>query len=183
MTSQTVSVRVAGVRLCAALVGFLVLWLPPAWAETLMSRDAFLNEAFNGAPPPVSLLWLNRDQKAAAADILGHPFAAMRLRYWMSGGKTAWIIDEIGKEQPITIGVVVNDDVLQSVAILEYRESRGWEVRENFFTRQFAGLMLGNDQQLKGRVDGITGATLSVRAVTNVSRLALQFARDVRKGP
>jgi hypothetical protein len=183
MTSQTVSVRVEGVRLCAALVGFLVLWLPPVWAETLMSRDAFLNETFNGAPPPVSLLWLSRDQKAAAADILGHPFAAMRLRYWMDGSKTAWIIDEIGKEQPITIGVVIDGDSLQAVRILDYRESRGWEVRESFFTRQFPGLTLGNDQQLSGRVDGITGATLSVRAVTNVSRLSLQLARDVRGAP
>jgi hypothetical protein len=169
-------------RWLLAIVACLWLGLPSARAEMLLSREAFLTETFGDTPPPAALLWLSREQKAAAADILGHDLAAMRLRYWKSGETTAWIIDEIGKEQPITIGVAIEGDSLKAVRILDYRESRGWEVREDFFTRQFPGLSLNDNRQLDGRVDGITGATLSVRAVTNVSRLALHLARDVRSG-
>ena len=84
-------------------------------------------------------------------------------------------MDEIGKEQPITIGVTISYNQIERVDILAFRESRGWEVRHPFFTDQFQGLSLNNRFELDGAVDGITGATLSVRAVTNVSRLALHL--------
>ena len=88
------------------------------------------------------------------------------------GNKTAWVINEIGKEQPITIGVVVDGGKVDFVDILTYRESRGYEVRHDFFTRQFKGAALKGDK-LTNRIDGISGATLSVWAVTNVSEWAL----------
>ena len=87
-------------------------------------------------------------------------------------------MEEIGKERPITIGVVVVDDTIQSVSVLAFLESRGWEVRYPFFTDQFSGARLDETQQLSSHIDGITGATLSVRAVTNVARLALYLAEQ-----
>ena len=48
-----------------------------------------------------------------------------------------------------------------------------------FFTKQFDGLRLDRSSVLDGRVDSITGATLSVRAVTHVARLALLLAQQV----
>ena len=111
-----------------------------------------------------------------AQEVLGHPYPSLRLRYWQSGNRTAWIVDEIGKERPITIGVVVEEGHIIDVQVLAYRESRGGEVRHPFFLNQFAGLSLKNDSRLSGPVDGISGATLSVRALTNVSRFVLYLA-------
>jgi hypothetical protein len=84
-------------------------------------------------------------------------------------------MDEIGKEKPITVGVIIDNDEIQKVIILEFRESRGGEVRHPFFTRQFTGLFLKADDKLSQRIDGISGATMSVRAVSNVSRFALRL--------
>ena len=66
--------------------------------------------------------------RTAASNILGHAPAMLRMRYWQAGAKTAWIIDEIGKELPITFGVVVENDAIQVLRVLQFRESRGWEI-------------------------------------------------------
>ncbi len=57
--------------------------------------------------------------------------------------------------------------------MLEFRESRGWEVRYPFFTRQFEDARLNGKDRLDRDIDSITGATLSVHAVTRVARVAL----------
>lgn len=101
------------------------------------------------------------------------------MRYWRDGNRTAWILDEIGKELPITIGVVLVDGAIREVRILEFREIRGWEVRYPFFTDQFRGATLTVDGELDTHIDGITGATLSVGAVKRVARAALYLNEQV----
>jgi hypothetical protein len=66
--------------------------------------------------------------------------------------------------------------------VLIYRESYGWEVRYPFFTDQFTGLQLDDDLHLTDSIDGISGATLSVNALTKLSRLALYLHNEVNKG-
>ena len=105
---------------------------------------------------------------------------ALRLRYWQAGESTAWILEHIGKEKPITLGISISGDRLERVDVLAFRESRGWEIRYPFFTGQFQGLTLADDGYLSERVDGITGATLSVRAVDRMTRLALWLNAQVR---
>ena len=107
----------------------------------------------------------------------------LRLRYWMKAGRTVWILEEIGKERPITTGFVVENNEIKKVKILIFRESRGWEVRYPFFTDQFTGASLrGENLELDRAIDGISGATLSVSAVTRLARLALLFHQHVTKG-
>ena len=57
-----------------------------------------------------------------------------------------------------------NGKILQ-LSILAYRESRGGEVRHANFLKQYQGASLQQDEQLNKTIDGISGATLSVRAV------------------
>ncbi|MFA7386537.1 MAG: FMN-binding protein [Thiohalobacteraceae bacterium] len=64
-------------------------------------------------------------------------------------------------------------DKIQLVRVLAFRESRGWEVRHSFFTDQFKRVGLTSEGTLDGRIDGISGATLSVRVLTKLARLAL----------
>lgn len=155
----------------------LVLALPSRAAEA--SLDEFLAGSFSGKVPVPQMLWLTPDLKARAARVLEHPYADMRVKYWHDGNRSAWVIDEIGKERPITIGVVVTHGRIEQVRVLAFRESRGGEVRYPFFTRQFVNVGLKDDDRLDARIDGITGATLSVSAVTKVSRLALVFHNEV----
>ena len=159
------------------MVGILLLLvslfavLPAKAASVYMTQDQFLTQAFKDVPA-AKTYWIQAADKARGLKLLGHPVAGLRTRYWQVGNKTAWVINEIGKEQPITIGVVVEGGKVDFVDILTYRESRGYEVRHDFFTRQFKGAALKGDKLTK-RIDGISGATLSVWAVTNVSEWAL----------
>lgn len=159
------------------LPGLLFAVLLPAAAEDVyQTPQAFLASVFADGVPAPQLLWLTGDKQTAATGILGHPPASIRVRYWQRGARSAWILEEIGKEEPITAGFVVDNGKLQNVQILIYRESRGWEVRYPFFTDQFHGAQLNRQQQLNQPIDNISGATLSVGAITRMARLALYYA-------
>lgn len=149
-------------------------------AEDYMQRDEFLALVFPDAQPQMRSLWLTEEARGAAKQAVGLAPAGLRLRYWEDGGRTAWILEEIGKERPITIGVSVAGQRIEQVQVLAFRESRGWEIRYPFFTEQFTGLGLDKDGYLSGDIDGITGATLSVRAVDRVARLALWLDARVK---
>jgi hypothetical protein len=155
----------------------VLLGLPMfAYANQYLSVQDFLANNFS-TEPAVEKFWLNKTHQAKAQKILGHRVNTMRLRYWVKDNKSAWIIDEIGKEKPITTGIVISEQggeaKIESVEILAFRESRGWEVRYPFFTEQFFGAMLTDNDSLDRRIDGITGATMSVRSVTKSSEWAL----------
>ncbi len=157
-----------------ALLLFVLAAAPALQAKSIyQTAPDFIAEVFAPATPEAKSLWLTPELKSAGSDILGRKLKGLRMRYWQSGGKTAWILDEIGKELPITIGVVVNENSVETVKILAFRESRGWEVRYPSFTDQYRNAGLTDARQLNQQIDGITGATLSVRAVSKVVRLAL----------
>jgi hypothetical protein len=141
--------------------------------DTYQEPDAFLAETFGATQPEARFLWLLGDIKETVAKILGHPYGGLRIRYWGEDHTTAWILEEIGKEQPITVGVVVKDDAIEKLRVLIFRESRGWEVRYPFFTDQFDGAVLTATLGLDRSIDGISGATLSVSALKRLARLAL----------
>ncbi len=134
---------------------------------------AFLAEAFNGAIPAPSVLWLTPDIKIGAKKILGHTVPGLRLRYWQDDDKTAWILNEVGKEEPITAGFVIENQAITAARVLVYRESRGWEIRYPYFRDQFINARLDDDFKLDRAIDGISGATLSVRAMQKMARFAL----------
>jgi hypothetical protein len=148
-------------------------------AETYQTPETFVAEAFAGNAPAPALLWITGDLREKATQILGHPPAALRTRYWRMDQRTAWILEEIGKEEPITVGLVVQDDALETIKVLVYRESRGWEIRHDFFTRQFRQARLQEGNQLDRQIDGIAGATLSVNAMRKLARLALLYHHRV----
>ena len=148
--------------------------------EEYLERDEFLAMAFDDAQAEMQTLWLTKERKAEAKATVGWVPVALRLRYWQGGGRTAWILEDIGKDKPITLGIAVQDNRIERVEVLAFRESRGWEIRYPFFTDQFKGLTLATDGYLSQPIDGITGATLSVQAVERVARLALWLDAEVR---
>lgn len=147
--------------------------------QVFQSPEDFVAETFVGAAPQPSQLWITGSLRDEASVILGHPPGTLRTRYWRDQQRTAWILEEIGKESPITVGLVVQDNTLETIKVLVYRESRGWEVRHNFFTKQFLGARLKDQNMLDRHIDGVAGATLSVNAMRKVARLALLYHRHV----
>lgn len=139
----------------------------------------FIAETFDTSTPQAKSLWLTPQIKDAAKDIMGRRIRGIRVRYWQLEDKTAWIMEEIGKELPITIGIVVTKGHVEQLKILAFRESRGWEVRYPAFTAQYQNVKITPDHKLDQHIDGITGATLSVRAVTKAVKLALFYHQQV----
>lgn len=150
-----------------------------AAADVYQKPAEFINAAFAGDPPQPEKLWITGELRDKAEAILGHPPPVLRVSYWRRGLRTAWILDEIGKERPITAGFVIDKNRVDSVEVLIFRESRGGEIRHPFFTDQFAGIMLDNETLLTRTIDGISGATLSVNAIKKLTRLALLFHHQV----
>jgi FMN-binding protein len=165
------SLLILALGLCAAA---------QASGEVYQAPEAFVAEVFGAVPAP-RVLWLSRDTQAGAGAILNHPPANLRQRYWSDGAKSVWILEEIGKEELITAGFVISQGRIDHVRVLAYRESRGQEVRDDSFLKQFAGTGLAQGDRLDRGVDGIAGATLSVGAMERMARLALYFDRKSRE--
>lgn len=143
------------------------------------SHADFLNEVFNNDVPKTQMLWILGDIKKGATTILGEKPAQLRVRYWKKNQQSAWILEEVGKEKLITVGLLIENNQLHQLKVLAYRESRGWEVKEAFFLEQFFQTQLTPGLQLDRSIDGISGATLSVRALKKLARLALFYHKQI----
>lgn len=165
-------------RRAAALLLASSAAAPAVADEVYQAPEAFIAEAFGGAPPASEVLWLTGGRREQAAALLGHDPATARVRYWHRAGRTAWVLEEIGKERPITVGFVVEQGRLAETRVLIYRETRGWEVRLPAFLRQFSGATLTPALELDRSIDNISGATLSVNALRRLARLALYYHRQ-----
>jgi hypothetical protein len=161
---------------------WLVLMISPdafAMESVYQEPVEFLEENLSGCQQQV--LWLNRNTKTQIEQLIDHPFPGVRIRYCAKEGRTAWILDEIGKTEPITSGIIVNQGRVEQVRVLVFRESRGSEVHRAAFTRQYEDAALDNGNSLDRYIDGITGATMSVSALNRQVKLALlldQVARE-----
>jgi len=173
---------------------FFVAIVPSVYAEkgVYMTAQDFLSRTFDLSTAQTqdlsaegikqNKIWLNDELRQGIQNILHHKYPSLRVRYWTHEKRTAWILDEIGKIHPITFGVSVEDGRILDIAVLEFRESRGGEIRYPFFTKQFINASLDHRKDkamLTNSIDGITGATLSVRAAKKVATLALYFHEQI----
>lgn len=140
----------------------------------------FLNDIFANKTPRAKKIWITGKTRKVAAEILQHKPSRLRVSYWKKDTRSVWILDEIGKEQPITAGIVINKGKIERVKVLVFRESRGDEIRHPFFVQQFSQATLTKEFQLDHSIDGISGATLSVRALTKLARLALYLSQQIK---
>lgn len=148
--------------------------------EVYQTQEDFLSSSFDSAPNPQRLT-LSGDLSKQVKNILDHRYKKIRVPYWQEGCRTAWVLEEIGKERPITTGFIVNSQGLEKVKVLIFRESRGWEVKHDFFAQQFIGAKLNKKNKLNKSIDNISGATMSVNAITSISRVALVLHDHVTK--
>lgn len=161
---------------------FIFLLYSPfsAFATEYQNKEDFLREVFSGSPPKPKVIWLKKDLLKATSSILKHKPNFLRTRYWKNDEQSVWIMNEVGKIKPITVAVVIKNNHISLLKVLAFRESRGWEVKHDFFTDQFKQNSLNADLTLTQPIDGISGATLSVRALTKIAQLALFFNNTIQ---
>lgn len=92
--------------------------------------------------------------------------------------------DVLGKDQPITFLVAVDPaDRLKDVDILVYREPYGGEVAYEPWRRQFRGKAAADSLRVGKEIRTISGATISVHAVTlGVKQLLAELTAWHRSG-
>lgn len=157
------------------IVGLVMLVLVGAVQakESPRAQIVFLAQAFGKDIPSAQSKVLSGADKENIKAILQHPLSFQRVRLWQRAGVTVWLLEEVGKHKPITAAFWLENGVIKKVKVLAFRESRGWEVKYPYFLKQFRGLSLVENNALSGTVDGISGATLSVRAMKKMALIAL----------
>ena len=158
------------------VVVVVITWSLPALvsaASVYETQAEFLSRAFNDSPPEPNILWLSGERKSAVRQLLGHDYSALRLRYWCQAERSAWVLEEIGKELPITVGIIIEANTIRNLRVMTYRENRGGEVATPAFTDQFINAELEANNELDVKIDGISGATLSVHSLTRLATMAL----------
>lgn len=141
--------------------------------EVYLTPEQALKQAFPGAESvEAEVVRLTPAQKERVERRLGWRLAEepTSVHKGMAGGKVlgyAVITEEIGKYKPITFMVAAGPDLqVDRVDVLVYREPRGAEVRKARFLRQFKGKRGRSPLRINRDIINITGATLSVRAMS-----------------
>lgn len=92
----------------------------------------------------------------------------------------AVITEQTGLYRPITFLVKVTPDGrVDDVWIMVYRESRGGEIKRKRFLSQYEGKGAKDPIRLNRDIIGITGATLSVRAVSAGVKRAVTLIDEI----
>ncbi|MCB9220084.1 MAG: FMN-binding protein [Ignavibacteriales bacterium] len=72
----------------------------------------------------------------------------------------------IGKVQPITFLVIYDSNFsISDFQIIKYREEHGGEVQNESWRNQFIGKRANSEFTINENIDGITGATISVKSL------------------
>ncbi len=177
----------AGVAILIWELGFIteMLYIPillflvtmistKALAETVyLKPEEALKLAFKGSEEVIlEKKSLTSVQKAVAEKANGDLLEKNDWNFYL--GRTSGRIDgyavidhEIGKMDPITFMTVISPQgSVRSVEILVYRESQGSEVHESKFLKQYENKTLASPLRPGQDIQNISGATLSVRAVS-----------------
>ena len=160
---------------------------PALYAAEYMSVEAAQRAAFPDAtafsPVPLALDASARDRLAAVA----RPPGARDPRVWraVSGERVlgAFYVDAvIGKQEYIGYALAVDAaGRILRVDILDYRETHGWEIRNDRWRGQFTGKTAADPVEVNRDIANIYGATLSCRHVTDGIRRLLALDALLRR--
>jgi hypothetical protein len=159
----------------------LVLVATVADARVFLSRDQALQVAFGeGADVTRSTVFLTQDQLELARGLAGDQveIASALVTSWIGArdGRllgTVYFDTHRVRTLEETIMIVVGPEgTVERIEILAFHEPEDYLPRE-IWLRQFEGRALDRDLSVKRGIHGITGATLSARAVTDATRRIL----------
>jgi len=128
-------------------------------------------------------LTLSPEQITMIEGLLGWSLTQTHFSYYLgkknNQNTVAFIINELGKHEPMTLMIAVNIEItskIDSLVMLVYREAIGSEVRKKRFLRQFIQKTLHHPIAVDQDITGITGATVSSWSVAAAVRKALALS-------
>jgi Na+-translocating ferredoxin:NAD+ oxidoreductase RnfG subunit len=148
------------------------------YATTYMSVEQAQAAIFPGTQLTRAFLSLTPEQMAAIEKQAGVSVRKTQMQVWKSAEGAYFFVDEaIGKHELFTIALGLNpDSSIKRIEILDYRESYGYEIRNEAWRKQFTGKTSTSSLKLGDDIKNISGATLSCRHVTEtVKRLMATY--------
>jgi Na+-translocating ferredoxin:NAD+ oxidoreductase RnfG subunit len=118
------------------------------------------------------ILKLDKQMKKEVENQVKQKFYRNKLYYWtISQDDTSIayaILDNvIGKSMPITFMVILNiDGDIIDANVIKYREAYGSEVGNKVWLQQFFNLNNNSNYKIGKDIDGISGATISVKSMS-----------------
>ena len=174
-----------------------VLWIPVAaasvsgvaYATQYLSVEQAQRQLFPGAERfTATALQISGQMRARVAAESGVP-DGQEPRVWRAlNGDTllgSFFVDEvIGKHELITYAVAIDPQgIVRGVEILDYRETRGGEVRDPRWRAQFVGKGPRDALRLGEDIQNLSGATLSSRHITDGVRRLVVLHRLALNAP
>jgi len=106
---------------------------------------------------------------------LGYTYPSTEILYYTTATSRVWTIMTRGRHGIVTSQFEIGDGAIRNIRVLSSKEQRGRQIKSQRFLRQFEGVSLSARNALNKRVDGITGATISSKAVNDAALLALKL--------
>ena len=102
---------------------------------------------------------------------------------FVSSGKNVIFLDQaLGKHEFITYAVGINSKkAVKGIEILEYRETYGYQIRNEEWRKQFVGKDISSPLKLTQDIVNISGATLSSSHITGGVKRILQTYEILRE--
>ena len=118
------------------------------------------------------ILNLDRQIKKEVENQVKQKFYRDKLYYWTISQRDttiayAFLDNVVGKSMPITFMVILNiDGDIINANVIKYREAYGSEVGNKGWLQQFINFNNNSDYSIGNDVDGISGATISVKSMS-----------------
>jgi len=149
-----------------------------AYGTTYLTVEQAQAAIFPGATLTKAFVTLTSEQKSAIEKKSGVNVRKTEIQLWKASGGGLFIVDEVvGKHEFFTIAVgLKTDGSVKQIEILDYKETYGYEVRNEAWRQQFTGKTSAAQLKLTDDIKNISGATLSCRHVTDaVKRLLTTY--------
>ena len=146
-----------------------------AYGTTYMTVEQAQAAIFPGTQLTRVSVTLTREQASAIEKKTGVNVRKPEVQAWKSADGSYFFVDEaIGKHEFFTIALGLNaNSSVKQIEILDYKESYGYEVRNESWRKQFNGKTSTASLKLGEDIKNISGATLSCRHVTDAVRRLL----------
>jgi Na+-translocating ferredoxin:NAD+ oxidoreductase RnfG subunit len=149
-----------------------------AYATTYLTVEQAQAAIFPGATLTKAFFTLTPEQKSAIEKKSGVNVLQKDVQLWKAADGAYFIVDQVvGKHEFFTIAVGLNTDgSVKQIEIMDYRETYGYEVRNESWRQQFVGKTSAAHLKLTDDIKNIGGATLSCKHVTDaVKRLLVTY--------
>ncbi len=149
--------------------GIVSMCAVPGYATAYLSVEQAQAAIFPGEQMQAAAFTLTGEQQKEIEKKSGVPARVKEQRVWKTSSGGFFIVDEaVGKHEFITYAVGINTDgSVKQIEIMDYKETYGYEIREENWRSQFKGKTSASHIKLDDDIKNISGATLSCRHITD----------------